>query len=457
MLLFCLGTALTQPVNPRPHDMWFDSYTRILERIPGGNNYTPVGGPAYLYALLHQVAVLFGGDLESEFYLASVAHHVLLFLAGLCLYLSHRCLGLSGFGVLTSALLVVFLESSLLPQTAMSENLTLFLLAATLLIGVYLLANPGLSGPRFVGLTLLLALLLGAFVITRVIPVLILPATVLLLWGVLRRVRVVRFAAVSASVVLVLVVAAMAMNVYRYGRFELSDSAGRHLWNAVTWNADEMLADSREYRLLQQAVPDIQGRFWWEMVDPAGIAALESYSRDSLLTKLAVDAVAAHPVTHLEHSVQRSWRTMTEAPLRDSLDQADYYNPLHRTALLPPLVRSWPALDRALAAFHRLVSLVYKPLVVGTLLFGLLAFAGITALGGRTQREARICRVWMFSTGLFLACLGASCLIESGHPRYNVPYLPLLALSGSTAAALLWSLAGKLYLALGPAGELRVR
>ena len=199
VLLFCLATALTQVVNPSPHDGWFWSQYRIFLRVPGGDNYTPIGAPAYLYAAARVPAKIFGWDLQTHFYSTSVLHHLLLFLSGVCLHLSHRCLGLTRSGLVSSALLVVLLESTLMLQAAWSENVTVFLMAAILLIGLYLLVNPALGSRQFLCLTILLSLVLGVFVTTRAVPIVILPALVLLFWGVVPRIRVVRFSLVSTA------------------------------------------------------------------------------------------------------------------------------------------------------------------------------------------------------------------------------------------------------------------
>ncbi len=473
VLLFCVGVALTQPVNSRPHDYWFHSQTRILERSVGNDNYTPVGAPAFLYAANHLMARAIGWDLAGEFYLASFLHHILLFLSGLLLYLSHRYLGLRKSGLAVSVLLVVFLESTLLPQVPLSENVVVFLMTAVLFAGIHLLVNrhggcprqahdgkhkpltalmftarafrrnPGPGGGRLTGLAVLLGLLLGAVVITRVVPVLVLPALVLLWWCVLPRDQAVRFAAAATATVLFVVLGAMSMNVYRYGRFELSNSVGRHLWNAITPRADAMLADSEQYRLLKAAVPDIQGKSWWEVPSPSEIAGLENYSPEGLLKKLAVDAISAHPLAFLDEGVGDTWSTLRSCPDRLGLQWAPYYNPLNRTTMLPAIAGPWPVLDFLLRAVHGGVHRIYAPVVVGTLLLGFAVFLADTLAPVRSG-PSLVRRVWLFSTGLFLSCFYVSCQIEmAGNNRFVVPYLPLLALSTSTAIALLGVRFGK--------------
>jgi hypothetical protein len=205
LLFFCLLVALSQFVNPFPHDGWFESQYRLFGRFPGADNYTPIAVPAFLYALIHFVTALFGLGLTAEFYLGSLTHHLLLVLTGVFLYLSHRCLGYLKSGLLASVLVVVFVESTLTPQAFWSENVTVFLMSAVLLVAFVILTTPKLSDRRFRGLALLLGFLLGGLTITRLVPFVILPGLVLLFRFYLPRDRVIRFAFLATgSVLLVL-------------------------------------------------------------------------------------------------------------------------------------------------------------------------------------------------------------------------------------------------------------
>src|SRR5437667_7459886 len=76
LFLFCLLVALTQFVNPFPHDGWFASQYQVFRRSPGADNYTPVAVPALLYAVVHFVTALFDRGLAAEFYLGSLLHHL---------------------------------------------------------------------------------------------------------------------------------------------------------------------------------------------------------------------------------------------------------------------------------------------------------------------------------------------------------------------------------------------
>lgn len=441
LLSFCLLTALTQFVNPFPHDGWFHSQSLIFTRSPGADNYTPIAVPAFFYASVHGIARVAGWGLKAEFYLASFLHHVLLFLTGLLLYLSHRCLGLPKAGLVTSVFVVVFVESTLIPRSFWSENLTIFLMSAILFTGIYLLVNPDLDGRRFRWLTVLFGLLLGAFVVTRVIPLLILPALILLFRVVLPRDRIAQFAVLSTALVSGLVLLSMSANLLRFGRFELSNSVGRHLWNVISPRADQMLAGSREYQLLKRTMPDVQGRPWWEVANSSKVPELKSFTHEGLLRKLALDAISAQPVLFVKLGAKNARKLLSGCPGRIGLIRAEYYNPLKRETMLPALVHPFPPLENALAAFHQFVSRNYRSLMCATLLLGGVAFAAGTAFPARVKKGSLYRRVWLFSISVFLASIYLSGQIELPDVRYVVPYLPVFALMASTGLGMLAELA----------------
>src|SRR5262249_29139951 len=149
LFLFCLLVALTQYVNPIPPDGWFESQYRLLGRYPGADNYTPVAVPAFLYTSVQLVTFLFGRGLRAQLYLVSLLHHLLLFLSGFFLYLAHRSLGLSKSGLAASFFLIVFVESTLMPQSFWSENVTLCLMSMALAAAFAILTSAEMSDRRF--------------------------------------------------------------------------------------------------------------------------------------------------------------------------------------------------------------------------------------------------------------------------------------------------------------------
>jgi hypothetical protein len=243
MLAFCLLVALTQSVNPFPHDGWFESQSRLLRRFPGADNYTLIGAPALFYAMTNAIPLVSGGGLEAQFYIASLAQNLLLYFAGVFSYLTHRLLGLPRLGLVASSALVLFVESTLLAQAFRSESVMIFLISAIILAGVYLAGNAdGVRHPSHYSILLLCNLLLGVSIVTRAVPIVILSGLIFLIWSRYSQRETIRFAALSTGICAFVVLLFMTANLYRFGRFELSNSVGRHLWNVVSPRADTMLA-----------------------------------------------------------------------------------------------------------------------------------------------------------------------------------------------------------------------
>jgi len=437
LFLFCLLVALTQFVNPFPHDGWFASQYRLLQRSPGADNYTPVSVPALLYALLHFIAARFDRGLGAEFYLGSLAHHLMLFASGVFLYLSHRLLNLRNAGLVVSVCLVVFIESTLMPQAFWSENVTLCLMSAVLFVGFVIVTTPALGNKSFFTLTTIFGLLLGGLTITRLIPCIILPGIILLYFFHLPRARVIRFALLATGVVLVVVLTTMTANAYRYGRFELTNSAGRHLWNVVSVRSDEMLAGSREYQLLKRGISDTQGKFWWD-IDPGKIEGLKHLAREELFQILSMQAITSHPITFAAIGMQNTLWLLESCPGRIGLSRALHYNPLRRDTMLPPLVDSPPVLEHFLELFHRMATQVYPYAVYGALMLGLLVTSAGAIFSTRSAKtEITLPGAWLFLVGSFFSMLYLTGQIERPDGRYGILHLPLLLIISSSAIGML--------------------
>lgn len=445
LFVFCLLVALTQFVNPFPEDGWFESQYRIFGRSPGADNYTPVAVPAFVYALVHFVVSVFGYGLAAEFYLGSLLHHLLLFLSGVFLYLSHCCLKLPKSGLTAAVLLVVSVESTLLPQAFWSENVTLCLMSAILLIAVAIMTTPRLGDRGFLVLTVVFGLLLGGLTITRLIPLAILPGLILLYWFYLSRQRAIRFALLATVIVFVIVFAAMSANLYRYGRFELSNSIGRHLWNVVSLRSDEMLAESREYQIVKRAIPHPQGKYWWE-IHPYNIHGLGIFTHEELFRILSAQAVSRHPIPFLAIGVQNTSSLLASYPQRLGISQPHLYNPLRRATMLPPLVQPLVLMDDFLAWFYGIAVEIYRYTVYGALVLGLFALATEVFSSSASEKTegALIRAVWVFMVYVFSAMLYLAGQIERPDSRYCMLHLPLVALIASITVAMLCNLGRRL-------------
>jgi hypothetical protein len=235
-----------------------------------------------------------------------------------------------------------------------------------------------------------------------------------------------------------MVVASMGANLYRYGRFELSNSMGRHLWNVVSVRSDAMLAESREYRILKQSVPDVQGKYWWE-IDPQKVDGLKTFTREELFRTLSAQAIGGYPLSFAAIGFRNTVWLLRNAPHRIGFSRALYYNPLNRTTMLPPIVRASSTLERFLAGFHRAAAGIYKYAVYGALALGAIATVARAVFSSRREgRElALMGGVWTFLAGVFLAMSYFSGQIERPDARYGIPHLPLLMMMSSTAIAML--------------------
>lgn len=449
LFVFCLAIACTSFVNPFPHDGWFQSQYKLFIHNPGGDNYTPIGAPALLYRPIHQIAKTVNLSLTFEFYAGSLVHHLLLCLATILLYLSHRAIGLGILGVFSSTLVFLYIESTYLPQAFWSENSVTFLTIVWLYFAI-LVAGAGSLQPKICGtLAGIVGLTLGLLVVTRFIPIVFLIGT-LGFWKWCQRGQ--RFFVTAATVFLVtffVIGAAMTANLYRFGRFELSNSGGRHLWNAISCHTDLMLVDSANYRELKEAVPDIQGRLWWEFSSER-VSGVGSNHHDNLLKELAWQAILAHPLRFLEAGVERFIVLLPRPPSRIGLDRAHYYNPLGREEMLPPLVGPAAPLHSFLGTVYRIGSWFYPLFVLGNICLGLAACLALPMLERfRNDKEVAgllpLCKVWLFL--FFCVTVGLLCsnLIEQPPPRLNLTFLPLLALMFSIASFLAVRLIGHVF------------
>jgi hypothetical protein len=359
-LFFCLIVAMGQFVNPFPVDGWFQSQYRLFGTFTGQDNYTPIAAPAFLYAAVHHLSAVLTLNLEQEFYLGSIVNNLLLFLATAFLYFSNRLLGMARIGILCSALTLLYLESTFLPQSFWSENSTFFLMAAILYLTVILYSRVHIPYKKFLTLTIVFGLLLGLLTITRATPIVFLPAVILLFAFRLNRFRAGVFSVTTVCLITLIITTAMTANYYRFGRFELSNSTGRHLWNAVSPTADTMLAESREYRLLKRYTPNIQGKGWGK-VEYKKCPEFKNFDREALLKRLAFDAIKAKPGLFVYRGAVKTRELLLKPLWKLGLDGSKKdFNPLNRDSFLPPIFPVLEPFKKFLGASNRFIGLFYK-------------------------------------------------------------------------------------------------
>jgi hypothetical protein len=281
-----------------------------------------------------------GLDLAGEFYIAALIQDVMLFLSACFLY---RALKVMQMGYLAGPVAVGFLIVILLiglPHTFYSENAAVFLMCA-LVLTLAEMRQRWLEPRRQLWMLAALAgVLLGLLIATRMTPVLLVPLIPVLFW---RRMPVRRIAGVAGVMVLTTsaLLAGMVLgNHSRVGRYELTNSSGRHLWQGVKDFTDRALADSSEYQALERQHPRVQGTYWDKLPpyrDFNEIGLLDP--REALLGRLAREAILNAPDLYLVHGAKKFVRTIGLAPSPDVYANAGVaWNPLGRDEPLPPLL-----------------------------------------------------------------------------------------------------------------------
>jgi hypothetical protein len=184
-------------------------------------------------------------------------------------------------------------------------------------------------------------------------------------------------------------------------------------------------------------------------VENASVPGLEHFSREELLRLLSWQAITSHPVRYFRIGVGNTLRLLLDAPWRLGLAKGDF-NPLARNSMLPPLLPSLPRLEYGLRLVHR-GSLAVWPLFT----YGVLTAWAAGALVHRWSRLRRgqeprrsitdslsseRSQDLADSLGGFLAfgvvaSLWLTCQIEAPLDRYQLPYLPMLAMLMSISFA----------------------
>lgn len=336
LFLYTTISALCLPVNPWPRDFWFESQYWLFESFPGADNATPISAPAILYQLTHWLAALLGLELRSELYLASIVQNCLMFLAAVLIYRTGRLLVSRFIAGGVAILFLIFVLSTGLAQAFWSENIVLFLFSATLFLSVRMLSAHPQAARDFWRTTVQNGFLIGILVATRVTPLLLIPGLAMLFFGRLNSRKLAGFLAVVSVITALLLAALLASNYARFGRIELTNSTGRHLWQGVTLIADRALADSAEYQALKRTNPDIEGMNYWEIQLPDDDA--RQFDGEELFGRLAKQAIANEPLLYLRLGLSNFAETIGTRPYRLGFGKrGDQYDPLNTAEPLPPI------------------------------------------------------------------------------------------------------------------------
>lgn len=336
LALISVAATVGLTVNPWPRDGWYQTQYFLFGSFPGYDDYTPIAAPALLYRGAHLIALRLGYDLAGEFYVASILQNLLLLLSACFMYYALRLMRMRGLAALLAIGFLLFVLSTGLPQAFYSENVALFLMSAVMLALAAVRSDD--SNAKFWALAITCGVVIGLLVVTRMTPVFLIPGIALLFFRRMPPRRVVQFTGTLCLITALMVVGTMIGNHARFGRYELTNSSGRHLWQGVTGMADAALADSDDYRRLRQINPHTQGLNWWE-IPPGGHFTLAD-PREPLLAKLSKQAIANAPARYAFEGGKKFATTIGAAPYRLGYGRGEgHWNPLERTDLLPALSR----------------------------------------------------------------------------------------------------------------------
>ncbi len=391
ILLACtVISALAQPISPFPRDGWFESQYRLFGRFPGEDNYTPIAAPAVFYKIVHWLALSTGMDLRGELYLASVAQNCLLFISGCLVYYTCKQVSSRKVARIVAIAFLLFVLSAGLAQAFWSENVALVMFAAVLYLNTKIYYEAADMSRSFWRLATLSCLFTGLLVITRMTPVLLIPGTLFLLYGRLSHRRLASYIALACLTTTLMLGAMLASNSARFGRAELTNSSGRHLWQGVTPIVETTLAGVPEFLELKALNPKIQWMNWYEMRLPNDDR--QEFDGEQFLGRLARQSIRSHPFLYLRLGLCKFFTTIGQPPYRLGSDVRGNHHllatdPLRTDSLLPPLGESMfklPALAiigarHAIAAMFSLAQIVY-PIAV---YFVLTTYSALVVRGAR--------------------------------------------------------------------------
>jgi hypothetical protein len=374
LLILTVVSILCLPVHPWPNDGWFETQYLLFDLNPGGDNYSPVAVPALYYWSIHWIASVSGFDLRSEFYLASIGQNLMVWLSAVFVHLSIRTIGLARWAGWIATGFLVYLLAAGLAQSMWSENTVLLMLAAILYVNLRLRYAAAWSW----GGSIVSAVLIALVVVTRITPIFLIPALAVLFWRRLPRAQYLGHLVIASIVTGVAVLAAMSSNEWRFGRFELTNSSGRHLWQGVMTFADSALRNSKEAASIKSFNPVLQGKNHWEIQIPPGYFTGDSIvERDDLLHRLAIQAIRAEPVTYVRVGLSKFVHTIFQPVFRLGFgERGEHPDPLNTDKLLSAPLGEGPSGAHRVAS---IVAAVFEYIYTFTCaLYPVVVFLGIT-------------------------------------------------------------------------------
>jgi hypothetical protein len=436
-----LLAAVGSTVNPWPRDGWYQTQYFLAGHFLDWDNYTPIAAPALLYACAHGIAQIFHLDLAGEFYVASALQNLLLALSAYFVYRTLVLLRLPRLALPLALLVLLCVLSTGLAQAFYSEGVCLFLMSAALLALIPVYEDANLAARKFWILAVSCGVSIALLVLTRLTPGLLIPAIALLLFRRVPLRRNLQFTGTLTAITVLAIALTIVGNHARFGRYELTNSSGRHLWQGIKDFSDGPLKNSWDYQVLKRVEPNLQGKNWWDVPpDPHNSWA---DPREAMLQKLSHEAIRNAPLTYLAHGAAKFVKTIGVMPYRLGYESIGHlWDPLHRTEPLPALtdVAGIPktysnAVDGATRALHAGFAWLYPVTIFTIALFSLslvTEFLGRFILRRKTRDNGKVA---LMLTAVFTAV---------GVALAAIP----LAASGFTAGALTGSAACLLLLAV---------
>ncbi len=405
LAILTAAASLGLTVNPWSRDGWFQTQYYLIGRFPGRDDYTPIAAPALLFKGAHAIARLLGRGLAGEFYVASILQNLLLLASACFVYRALKLLRLERIAGPAAVVFLLFALSTGVAQWFYSEGTSLFLMSGVVLALAAILRKEPQTPGRFWMLSFTCALAVGLLVATRMTPVFLIPGGAFLLFRHRPLRRVVQFTGTLTVVTAGMLGAMILANHARFGRYEITNSTGRHLWQGVKDFSDRALAGSARYRALKRLEPHVQGKYW-DTLPPLVDDPSRVDPREAMLRELAEEAIRNAPHLYLMHGAAKFVTTIGMAPSRDAFYRMPgEWNPLHRTTNLPSLldeIGAPPVLSEAVDAFYRMAYVIF------TWLYPISLFAvGMTCLTAILPRRlgARAALAIFHAMGMALVCI----------------------------------------------------
>lgn len=298
VLFLCTAiSALSLPLNPYPKDNWFGTQYLLFGRFPMTDDYPPIAVPAVFYKLVHWLALLLDTDLRSEFYLAGLAQNGLLFVSACLVYATCKYVSAKHVAGPVAIVFLLMVLSTGVAQAFWSENLVLPMYALVLYLNMKVYYGGDVHAGPFWRAACVSSFLIGLLVVTRMTPIFLIPALFFLFYGRFDIRRLLAYTALNCVVTALLLGAMLVSNQARFGRFELTNSSGRHLWQGVMPIVDEALGQSPEFLELKALNSNLHEKNWWEIRLPED--ERQEYYGDKMLGRLAKEAIRSHPLLYL--------------------------------------------------------------------------------------------------------------------------------------------------------------